>query len=142
LVSEENVELYRRLLLALSGRDEDSLVAFCDPSIEVHSVFAVVGGAVYHGHEGVRRWQRELQESFGGEFRVQPETFFDLGEYTLVSAVLHGRGGQSGAQVAMPNYGVARWREGLCLSHKGYLHKEDALGELGVSGDGLQPIRP
>jgi ketosteroid isomerase-like protein len=140
--TQDNVERYRRFLSALSGRDEDLLVAFCDPSIEIHSVFAAVGGAVYHGHEGARQWHRDLQGSFGGEFRVEPEAFFDMDDYTLAFTVLHGRGGQSGAEVTMPATGVAKWRDGLCVSHKGYLHKEDALRELGVSENALQPIAP
>jgi hypothetical protein len=54
-VSETNVERLRRIYRALNARDADALVALCDPSIEIHSVFAAVGGAVYHGHDGVRK---------------------------------------------------------------------------------------
>jgi ketosteroid isomerase-like protein len=141
-VSEQNVELHRRVYWALNAPDLDALVALCDPSIEIHSVFAAVGGAVYHGHDGVRAWQRELQESWGGEFRVEPEAFFDLGEQTLVFAVLHGRGGQSGAGVAMPAGGVATWRDGLCVSHNAYADRDVALREAGVTEDALEPIDP
>ena len=141
-MSDQNVELHRRIYWALNAPDVPALVALCDPSIEVHSVFAAVGGAVYHGHDGVRRWQRDLEESWGGEFRVEPEAFFDLGEQTLVFGVLRGRGEQSGVEVAMPATGVATWRDGLCVSHKAYVHREDALGDLGVSEAGLEPIAP
>jgi hypothetical protein len=55
----------------LSESDDDALVALSDPQIEVHSVFAAVGGAVYQGHDGVRRWQQDLEESWSGEFRVE-----------------------------------------------------------------------
>lgn len=141
-MSEQNVELHRRIYRALNARDDDGLVALCDPAVEVHSVFAAVGGAVYHGHEGVRRWQQDLQQSFRGEFRVEPEQFFDLGEVTIVLAVLHGRGEKSGAEVAMPATGVATWRNGLCLSHKAYLEREDAFRDAGVSEAELTPIAP
>ena len=113
--------------------DDDALVALSDPQIEVHSVFATVGGAVYHGHDGVRRWQQDLEESWSGEFRVESQAFFDLGDQTLVSALIHGVGGLSGAHVAMPAFGVATWRDGLCISHKAYPNKQDALRDLGVS---------
>lgn len=139
-MSKQNVNLHQRVYWALNRRDEDALVAVCDPSIEVHSVFGAVGGAVYRGHTGVRDWQRDLWESWGGEFRVEPETFFDLGEQTLGFGALHGRGGQSGVAVAMPAFGVARWRDGLCVSHRAYPHKEDALSEVGVSEDALERI--
>ncbi|MDQ6811807.1 MAG: nuclear transport factor 2 family protein [Actinomycetota bacterium] len=142
-MSERNVELHRRIYRALSTADVDALVALCDPNIEIRSVFAEVGGAVYHAHEGVRGWQRDLEESFGGEFRVEPGAYFDLGERTLVFGVLRGRGGQSGVEVAMEAYGVATWRNSLCVSHKAYQRKEDALSDVGVSEDELgEPIAP
>ena len=141
-MSEQSVELHRRIYRELNAPDVDALVALCDPSIEIHSVFAAVGGAVYHGHDGVRRWQQDLQESWEGEFRVEPEAFFDLGDHTLVFGVLHGRGGQSGAEVAMPATGLAEWRNGLCISHKAYADRDVALREAGVTEDALEPIDP
>ena len=95
-----------------------------------------------NGHEGARRWQRDLEESWGGEFRVEPEAFFDLGDDTLVFGVLTGVEGQSGAAVAMPAAGVATWRDGLCISHKAYADREAALREAGVTEDALEPIDP
>jgi ketosteroid isomerase-like protein len=139
-VSERNVELHRRVKDAYNARDTDAFVALCDPQIEVHSVFAAPGGSVYHGHDGVRRWHRELDETWGDGFRVEPETFFDLGEDTLVFSVLHGRGRQSGVDVAMPNAQVATLRDGLIVYMKVYIHREDALRDLGVSEDALEPI--
>jgi ketosteroid isomerase-like protein len=140
--SVDNVELHRRIYRALNAPDVDALVALFDPNIEIHSVFAAVGGAVYRGHEGARRWQRDLEESWGGEFRVEPEAFFDLGERTIVFGILHGRGGQSGAEVAMPAGGVATWRDGLCVSHKAYGDREVAVREAGVTEAELEPIDP
>ena len=127
---------------ALNARDPDALVALCDPSIEVHSVFAAVGGASYHGHDGARRWQADQEESWGKEFRVEAEAYFDLGEQTIVFAVLHGRGGQSRIEVAMSGTAVARWRDGLCVHFKGYADREVALSDLGVSEETLEPIAP
>jgi ketosteroid isomerase-like protein len=141
-VSKENVDVHRRIYEALNAGDAEALVAICDRNVEVQSVFAAVGGAVYHGHDGARKWQADLEEAWGGEFRVEIEAYFDLGERTLVFGVLHGRGGQSGAMVAMPAAGVATWRDGLCVSHKAYVDKDDALRDLGVSEDALEPIAP
>jgi ketosteroid isomerase-like protein len=56
--------------------------------------------------------------------------------------VLHGRGRQSGADVEMPYAAVARWRDGLIVHQKAYVHREDALRDLGVSEDALEPIAP
>jgi hypothetical protein len=56
--------------------------------------------------------------------------------------VARGRGRHSGAEVTMPIAGVARWRDDLLVYAKAYLHREDALSDMGVSEDELEPIEP
>jgi hypothetical protein len=141
-MSEHCIELLRRLIEAFNARDIEAFIPYCDPQVEFHSAFAAVGGAVYHGHDGLRKWDRDLQDLWGGEIRVDPEAYFDLGEHTLAFYLLHGRGRQSGADVAMPVALVVRWRDNLAVYLKGYAHKEDALGDLGVLEDALEPITP
>jgi ketosteroid isomerase-like protein len=141
-MSERNVELTRRYIEAFNARDIERFIACCDPSIEFHSVFAAVGGAVYHEHDGMRSWHRDFEETWGDEIRLEPEAYFDLGEQTLGFYVLHGRGRHSGAEVAMPMAHAIRWRDGLAVYAKSYTHQEDALRDLGVSEDALEPIEP
>ena len=141
-MSETNIEHHRRSVEAFNTRDVEAFIAFCDPQIELHSTVTVPGGAVYQGHDGVRRWHRDLADGWGDELRVEPEVYFDLGEHTITFHVLHGRGRQSGADVAMPAAHLCRWRDGLIVYFKGYAKKEDALGDLGTSEDGLKPIAP
>ena len=126
----------------IGTRDVEKFIALCDPQIELHSTVTVPGGAVYHGHDGVRRWQRDLEDGWGDELRVEPEAYFDLGEHTITFHVLHGRGRQSGADVAMPAAHLHRLRDGLIVYFKGYAHQGDALRDLGVSEDALAPIAP
>jgi hypothetical protein len=90
----------------------------------------------------VRKWLQDLEDTWGDEFRVQPEAFFDLGENTLMFGVLHGRGQQTGVDVPMPNAQVARLRDGLIVYLKVYIHREDALRDLGAPEDALEPIDP
>jgi hypothetical protein len=102
-----------------------------------------VGSSVYHGHDGARRWHQDLTDAWGEEIRVEPETYFDLGEQTLLFYVLHGRGRQSGAEVAIRNAAhVFRWRDGLIVYWKGYVERQDALRDLGIAEDALEPIAP
>lgn len=83
-MSEQNVELYRRVLEAVNARDMETVIALCDPQIEFHSAFAAVGGGVYHGHDGMRIFFEELKDAWeGGEIHLDPEAYFDLGEHTL-----------------------------------------------------------
>ena len=141
-MSERNVELTRRFVAAFNARDIETLIAYFDPSIEFHSAFAALSGGVYHRHDGMRRWHRDLQEAWGDEIRAEPEAYFDLGEQTLVFYVLSARGEQSGVEVAMLNASVTKWCDGLIVSWKVYARREDALSDLGVSEDELERIDP
>jgi ketosteroid isomerase-like protein len=141
-VSEQNIERLRGFTEAYNARDVEAFVSYCHPHVELHSAFAAVGGAVYHGHDGVRRFFRDMEEAWGKEIRSEPEAYFDLGDHTLAFAVLHGSGRQSGSVVAMPIAHVARWRDGLIVYTKSYGRREDALGDLRVSAGALEPIAP
>ena len=141
-MSQENVKLHRRAIEAFNSHDVEVFVALCDRSIEAHSVFAAVGGAVYHGHDGLRRFFGEARDTWGDEIRIEPEAYFDLGESTLVFYVLHGHGRQSGVEVTMPIVQLVRWRDGLCVYFKAYADRKDALRDLGVAEDELEPIAP
>lgn len=137
---ERSVELHRHIYRAFNAHDSDALIALCDPSIVIQSVFGALGGAIYHGHEGVGRWQGDLEEAWGEEIRVEAEAYFDLGEHALAFDALHGRGRQSGAEVALPGAAVTRWRAGHCVYFKAYADREEALGDLGVSENTLEPV--
>jgi hypothetical protein len=141
-VSEQNVELLRRWITAFNARDLEAMIALSDPNVEFHSAFAVVGGASYHRHAGMRRWHRNLEETWGSEIRLQPEAYFDLGEHLLSFYLYYGRGKQSGAEVAMPATSITRWRDDLMIYVKVYMQRDEALSDLGVSETELEPITP
>jgi ketosteroid isomerase-like protein len=142
-VSEHNVELLRRVAEAFNRHDIEALIAYCDPSIEFHSVLAgQVTGTVYYGHAGLRSWHRDLTEAWGDEIRLELEAYLDRGDHTLIATVVHGRGQYSGAEVAMAMALVARWRSDLVIHLTAYTPTEDALRDLGVTEDELEPIEP
>ena len=140
-MSEQNVALHRRLLGPFNSRDVDAFLELCDPQIEFHATFSAVGGAVYHGHDGIRQYFRDIEEVWRGDFLVEPEAYFDFGERTLAFSVLHGHGPQSGAEVTLPAAQLCRWRDGRIVLMKAYAHKEDALTDLGVSEEALEQSR-
>jgi hypothetical protein len=139
---ERNVELLRRWIEAFNTRDIDALIRMCDQAIEFRSVVAAVGGGVYYGHDGMRRWHQDVQEAWGEQIRLRPEAYFDLGEYMLTFFVYHGRGEHSGAEVLMRATSVAQWGDGLLTHQTVYLDRAHALRDLGVSEDELEPIAP
>jgi hypothetical protein len=72
-MSARNVERLRGFVEAFNARDIDAMIAGCDPSIELHSVFAAVGGASYHGHDGLWESFRDFEDAWGAEIRIEPE---------------------------------------------------------------------
>lgn len=135
------MELHRCANEAIQTLDADALVELCHPRVEVHSIFAAVGGAVYHGHNGVRSWLSDLDDAWS-EFHITAEAYFDLGEQTLAYIVLRGSGRQSGASVVMPYAQVMRWQVEKCVHFRAYVRREDALRDLGVSEDQLDTAGP
>ena len=140
-MSEQNVELHRRLVEALNRRDIEAIIACLDPSVEYHPLLSAIGTTVYHGHDGMRSWFGQLDEAWE-ELRLEAENYFDLGEQTVLFYVLRGRGRHSGAVVAISGAHVCTWRDGLGVVAKQYAHREDALRDLGVTEDALEPIAP
>jgi hypothetical protein len=139
-VSVHNVELHRRLNAAFNARDLEAVIASCDPRMEWRSILAEVG-AVYHGHAEIRRWYAEAIDVWR-EMRLELDAYFDLGEHTVASGTIHGRGQRSDAVVVTPFATVARWRDGLCVYAGMHHDREAALRELHVSEDELEPLAP
>jgi hypothetical protein len=79
-MSKRNVELTRRFFEAYNAHDIEAFIACFDPSAEFHSVFAAVGGMVYHGHDGLREYFRDMVDTWGDEIRADPEAYFDVAE--------------------------------------------------------------
>jgi hypothetical protein len=118
------------------------MIAYADPGIELHSAFGAIDGDVYRGHDEVRRWHRDVWDVWGDEDRLEPEAYFDLGEQTLAFYVASGRGRQSGVEITGAFAQLVKWRNGLIVYSKGYANREDALSDLGVCEDELEPIAP
>ena len=141
-VSLENIERNRGLLAAYNARNIDAMIDYFDAAIELQSAFAAVEGVTYRGHDGIRRWHHDLQESWGEDVRVDPEAYFDLGERTLVFYTLRGRGARSGMEVAMSAAYIVRWSDGLAVHLKAFADREQALRDLDLAATQLEPIAP
>ena len=123
-MSQENVELVRKLLDMFARRDHEAVFAFYAPDIEWDATnIGDVGlddlKGVYRGHEGVRTyWRRWLQAWKDLQFEVADVV--DAGD-EVVALIRNQRqwGRSSGIVTEMPPYGlvftildgkVVRWR--------------------------------
>ena len=86
-MSQENVEIVRRLMDALDAEDE---AGFLEPWAEECEFFSVTGGQIdgepYRGHDGLRRYWRERSDAWS-ELRVDLERILEGRDDEVVVAV-------------------------------------------------------
>ncbi|HEY6654015.1 MAG TPA: nuclear transport factor 2 family protein [Solirubrobacterales bacterium] len=131
-MSEENVDLVRRVFDAFDRGDQEEALSYADPEAELHS--AVIGGAegkVYRGHQDLRRWYAETFESFE-ELRFEWSEFRDLGNRVLAFGRIKLRGRESGVELDSATGWIATVRHGKMLKAEGFLSKAEALEAAGL----------
>ena len=103
-MSQENVEVVKRVIQAINERDLDGLLAVCDPEVEFHALTAQSQWPgeppVLRGHEGAKHLFRVLDSDFD-ENRIEPQEFIDAGERVVVLTELSAIGKQSRVPVRM-----------------------------------------
>ena len=137
-MSEENVELVRRIYEAAARRDSAAVLAYYDPDVEWDSsgspLSRLIGGrGTYHGHEGVRDWFREWHEAWESVEEDYKE-LIDAGDQVISIATARARGRASGVDVEMSDY-AALWtvRDGKVVRVVWFPTREQALEAAGLS---------
>lgn len=127
-MSQENVELVRRAMEAhRSGAAVEDLVAFWDPDCEYTSVMAAVEPDTYRGHDGVRRYLRDIAARWA-EWRTEPEDVFELGaDRVFASFRFFAVGKDSGAPVEARLGSVFVLRGGRLVQGRTYPSRDEAL---------------
>jgi ketosteroid isomerase-like protein len=130
-MSEENVEVVRRVVEAAERGDWDAALAHYDQAV-VLDMSRMPDGGIYHGHEGVRDFYIGWLGTWD-DFRVEPERLVDAGDRIVdVNEVIAiGRG--SGAPVRMRSGNVWTVENGKVVRHVGYPDASEALEAVGLS---------
>ena len=128
-MSQENVEIVRRLIEAFNRRDFDAMLETGDPEIEVVTLI----GGTYRGHAGWRQIIDQAAEEVPG-FQLVPEELIDVGHHRVV-AVTHwgGTGRTSGIAVPDTLGLVYTLRDGLVVRQESFRNKAEALEAVGLS---------
>jgi ketosteroid isomerase-like protein len=124
-MSEENVEVVRRMYAAFQRGDAEASLAHFDPEVRVDMSRRGVGG-VGRGRDDLSRIIGEWVASWD-DWREEIEEIRDLGSQICVVAVQRGRGKGSGVEVEN-RYGVLYEFTGNKISRlTGYGSPQDAL---------------
>jgi ketosteroid isomerase-like protein len=136
-MSQQNVEVVRRIYDAWIAGDYETVVASYDSEIRLNpdpEASWVGMDEDYLGHEGVRRYLRAVYEAFE-DYRPEIEQIIDVGEgRVLTLAVEHGRGRGSGAEVqAARTAHLWTLRGEKAVQIDLFLDRERALEALGLA---------
>ena len=129
-MSQQNVEIVRRLHGAYARGDLEAVFAALDPEIEVHDHDLPDSGN-YRGLEGVRQWQADWAgpwEDWGWE----PVEFIEAGERVIAVLRVHAKGRHSGIDVEQLNAAVWTLRDGKCVRLDYYDSRDQALQAAGL----------
>ena len=132
-MSEENVEVVRRVYEAAAHRDGPTVLEHYDPEVELDATrLGVTDSDVYHGHDGLQSLFREFAETFD-EIEYSYEELIDAGDQVISIVTRHARGRTSGVEVERPFALLWTLRDGKVVRVVWYLTREDALEAAGLS---------
>ncbi len=130
-MSEENVEIVRRMYDAYYGGDADGALSYFAPDV-VADFSRRLDGRIGHGHEELQKLLIEWLGTFE-DYREEIEEMRDLGSAVLVIATQRGRGKGSGVEVEN-RYALLYEIQGDKITRfAGYFTVEEALEAAGLS---------
>ena len=132
-MSEENVDVVRRVYEAAAGRDATGIFALYDAEVELDATRLGVGDlGIYHGHEGLRRLFGELHEVWG-QIEYDYEELIDAGQNVVAVVGRHARGRSSGVDVEAPLAVLWTVGEGKVTRVVWFSTRAEALEAAGLS---------
>ena len=127
-MSQENVEIVRRLLEAVNRRDWDAMLETGAPEIEIVTLMS----GTHRGHAGWRRVVEQMAEEVSG-FQFVPEDFIDVGHDRVVAVTRWGGTGRtSGIAVFATIVFVHTLRGGLVVRQESFRNRAEALKAVGL----------
>ena len=134
-MSAENVEAFKQAVEACNRRDLDTFMELFDPEVETHPLTVAMFGqeeTVYRGHEGIRRFIRDVHEVLS-EMQIELVEIRDLGERIVASGRVRGRGRASGAEIESPISWLVQFKSGKVIRMRDFLDFREALEAAGLA---------
>jgi len=130
-MSQENVEIVKRLKAAFNEKDLEAFAAITTPDFEWTTSMMAVEGEVFWGREGIETYFERMREVWD-EFRGIASEYRDLGERVLWIGHLEGRGRGSGVPLRASLDVLYDLRDGKISRMHSYLDHGDALRAAGL----------
>ena len=123
---QENVEIMRAWFDAFNRGGIEETMRYLDPEIEWTTTSAALVAGTYHGHEGVRQWERRAFARWEN-LRVEPERFIDAAEQVVIPMRLTARDKRTGTPAAFVFTTLAELQGGMIVRIRNYTNQADAL---------------
>ena len=131
-MSQESVEIVKRLVDAFNKRDVDAFAEITTPDFEWTTSMTAVEGEIFWGREGIETYFGRMKDAWD-EFLALADSYRDLGDRVLWLGRLEGRGRSSGVPVSAPLDILYDLRDGKISRMHSYLDHGEALRAAGLS---------
>jgi ketosteroid isomerase-like protein len=131
-MSQENVEVARKVIDAVNRGDLDAWLGFLSPEVVWESLPLVGFRDVYRGRAEAREWLEQLTEVFE-EVHLEIDEITALSDdRVLTAASARGRGRGSGIPVERPSWEVVWLADGLITRRQVFWTRDEALEAAGL----------
>jgi ketosteroid isomerase-like protein len=132
-MSQENVEIVRDAWRAFGQRGIEASIHFYADDCVCEDAAGLPDAKTYHGHEGARRRQEQLDELVD-DLVLEPKEFIDAGADRVVLGVAaRGRGKGSGVPIETPLFFVYELRDGKIARDRPFTERDAALQAAGLA---------
>jgi ketosteroid isomerase-like protein len=132
-MSQENVEVVRKVYEAVNRGDLDTWASFLSPEV-VWEALSVPGfREVYRGRAGARVWLEQLLDVFENTHLEIEQITALSDDRVLVASTDTGRGRGSGAPVEYHECSILWFAEGLVTRRRAFRTRGEALEAAGLS---------
>jgi ketosteroid isomerase-like protein len=130
-MSQENVEIVRRLNAAVNGGDIASLAELLDDDIAWWDREDDLNATVHRGRDGFTKALTELADDIA-DLHVEVKEYIDAGDHVVAPVRVTGRGQISGATFEEDEVHVAKLRERKITELREYRTRHEALEAVGL----------
>jgi hypothetical protein len=136
-VSQENVELFRRIIDAANlppGEVETVLTPLLVPGLRMENATTAVTDKTYYGVAGCLEWRADLAEGFAPGARHEVEEIIaDTDDFVVGRQASIGTGARSGAPLHLRWITVMWFEDGRASRTVGYNTRKEALKAVGLA---------
>jgi uncharacterized protein len=132
-MSQENVDLVRAMFDAYLREDDQALLEFADPDVEIEPSWDSLEGRASRGREEFIHFWRDWSSHWDDYF-TEPREFHDAGDAVVVVIYERGRGKRSGVVVEDEFAHVWTVRGQKVLRCRVFGTRDQALAAAGIRG--------